>query len=127
MIRSKYSRRIRKKKKLGEFTETGFLIYLYCGEDKDFSVIDSFIDLIVKKKMYCSGGGDPKKYSFLVERQRKEITPEEREFVIEEARKIQGVNDVLALDLVNLWYSDSDEYFEKAEEKIKEHEEKRGI
>ena len=127
MTRSKYSRRIRKKKRLGEFTETGFLIYLYCGEDKDFFIIDSFIDLIVKKRMYCSGGGDPKKYSLLVERQRKEITSEEREFVIEESKKIQGVNDVLALDLVNLWYNNSDEYFEKAEEKIKEYEEKRGI
>ena len=127
MVRSKYSRRIRKKKRLGEFTEMGFLIYLYCGEDKDYAIIDSFISLIEKKNFFCGGGGDANKYSFFVNRDKKAITEEERVLIIEEAKKIQGVNHVIAFELVNVWHSNSDAYFEMTEKVIKEYEEEKGI
>jgi uncharacterized protein YggL (DUF469 family) len=127
MIRSKYSRRIRKKKRLGEFIEMGFLIYLYFGEDKDYAIIDSFISLIEKKNFFCGGGGDANKYSFFVNRDKKAITEEERVLIIEEAKKIQGVNHVIAFELVNSWHSNSDAYFEMTEKVIKEYEEEKGI
>jgi len=127
MVRSKYSRRIRKKKRLGEFTETGFLIYLYCGEDKEGVIADAFISLIIKMGIYCVGGGDHKKYSFFVDRTKKEISEHERLEIIENAKKIEGVNHVIALDLVNTWYSNCDEYYEIADKIIKEYEEEKGI
>lgn len=128
MKRSKYSRRIRKKKRLGEFTETGFLLYLYCGEDKDGSIIDSFIDILIKIGAGCSGGGDHEKYSFFVDRHRKAITEEERENIISEAKKISGVSNVIALNLVDVWNGRNvDEYFEKADTIIKEYEREKEI
>ena len=36
--RSKYGRRKRKKKRLGEYKETGFLIYLYVDEEKEKNI-----------------------------------------------------------------------------------------
>ena len=68
------------------------------------------------------GGGDPLKYSFFVDRYRKAITEEERDTIINEAKNIPGVSHVIALDLVNIWYSNVDEYFEKADEIVKEYE-----
>jgi len=127
MQRSKYSRRIRKKRRLGEYTEMGFLLYLYCGEDKEGLIIDELISIIIKIGIYCSGGGDHKKYSMFLDRHRKAITEEERLFIIEEAKKIEGVNHVIGFDLVELWHSNPDPYFESAEKVIKEYEEEKGI
>jgi uncharacterized protein YggL (DUF469 family) len=127
MVRSKYSRRIRKKKRLGEFTETGFLIYLYCGEDKEGVIVDAFISLIIKMGIDCTGGGDHKKYSFFVNRTKKEIAEQERLEIIEKSKKIEGVNHVIGFDLVELWHSNPDPYFEAAEKVIEEYEEEKGI
>jgi uncharacterized protein YggL (DUF469 family) len=127
MKRSKYSRRIRKKKRLGEFTETGFLLYLYCGEDKEEFISDSLIDILNKMGAGFAGGGDPLKYSFFVDRYRKAITEEERDTIINEAKNIPGVSHVIALDLVNIWYSNVDDYFEKADKIVKEYEREKEI
>lgn len=112
---------------MGEFTETGFSLYLYCGEDKEGLIIDELISIIIKIGIYCSGGGDHKKYSFFLDRPKKAITEEERVLIIEEAKKIQGVNHVIAFELVNVWHSNSDAYFEMTEKVIKEYEEEKGI
>ena len=124
MKRSKYSRRIRKKKRLGEFTETGFLLYIYCGEDEDASILDSFIDILTKIGAGCSGGGDHKKYSLFVDRHLKAITEEERSNIISSAKTISGVSEVIALELVDVC---TDLYFEKADAIIKEYEREKEI
>ena len=42
--RSKYGRRKRKKKRLGEYKETGFLIYLYVDEEKEKNIGEKFMN-----------------------------------------------------------------------------------
>ena len=67
-IRSKYSRRIRKKKRVGEFRQYGFSIDVYCGPDLEGKIGDKIIDIVISKGMDCSGGGDQEKYnSFLID------------------------------------------------------------
>lgn len=116
--RSKHSRRIRKKKRLGEFTETGFLINLYLLKNKSISVdciIDYFIEKIESKKMHCGGGGTEEKISFFISRNRKAITEKEMEWVTEECKKIEGVKHVMTFPLIDVWNSDSDPYYEEVE------------
>ena len=129
--RSKYGRKKRKKKRLGEYKETGFLIYLYVDEEKEknigekfmneYYIVDSFIQILISKGMHCAGGGTPDKYSFFVDRTKKAITDEERNYVMNEAKKIEGVDHVIGFDLVDVWYSNSDSYYENADRVSKEY------
>ena len=129
--RSKFSRRIRKKRRLGEFTQTGFLIYLYVdsdiGEDKEKGnyIVDSFLNIIISKGMTCGGGGGIDKVSFFVDRYRKRITESEKNDVVSESLKIEGVTRVIAFELTDVWNSSAENYFNKVDELTKEWETKK--
>ncbi|MCF7866936.1 YggL family protein [Candidatus Woesearchaeota archaeon] len=49
--RSKYSRRIRKKKRVGEFRQYGFSIDIYCRPDTEGKIVDKIIDIIISKNI----------------------------------------------------------------------------
>jgi len=120
--RSKYSKRIRKKKRLGEFRVFGFSLDVHCGPDPEGFIVDEILNIIIPKRMYCAGGGDGEKYSFFIENLKSD---QDKEYVIAEAKKIEGVSKVIAYDTVDVWHSDADLYFEKIDEIRKENGEKK--
>ena len=121
--RSKFSRRARKKKRIGEFREYGFLLDVYCGEDHEGEILDSVIDLVISKKMFIAGGGDTEKYSFFITDLKKES---DKEWLQEQIKSIENVYDVIAYKTVDLWHGNSDIYFEEADKIRKEYGEKKG-
>lgn len=120
--RSKYSRRIRKKKRVGEFREYGFSIDVYCGPDPEGKIIDPILDILIKKRLFCSGGGNGEKYSFFIDGLKNES---DKEWVSNEIKKIKEVEDVVYYGTVGVWYGDLDQYFEEVDKIRKEYVEKK--
>ena len=121
--RSKYSRRIRKKKRVGEFRQYGFCIDVYCGPDPEGKIVDKVIDIVISKGIYCTGGGDHEKYQFFFDELKNES---DKEWVSNEIKKIEGVQDVVYYRTVDVWHDDADQYFEEVDKIRKEYgEEKR--
>lgn len=114
--RSKHSRRIRKKKRVGEFRQYGFLLDVYCGPDKEGKILDHIIDVLIKKRLFCLGGGDGEKYSFFVDGLKNES---DKGWISDEIKKIEGVEGVVNYKTVDVWHGDVDQYFEEAD-KIRE-------
>lgn len=114
--RSKFSRKVRKKKRLGEFRVYGFCMDVYCESDPNGLIIDLVLDLIISKGIYLSGGGDRDKYSFFIEGIKKE---EDRDFVVEGVKKIEGVSKVVDYPIVDVWHDNADLYFDNID-KIRE-------
>ena len=121
-IRSKYSRRIRKKKRVGEFRQYGFSIDVYCGPDLEGKIGDKIIYIVISKGMDCSGGGDQEKYQFFFDRLKNES---DKEWVSNEIKKIEGVEDVVYYGTVDVWHDDADQYFEEVDKIRKEYGEKK--
>lgn len=120
--RSKYSRRIRKKKRVGEFRQYGFSMDVYCGPDPEGKIVDKVIDIVISKGMYCSGGGDQEKYHFFFDSLKNES---DKEWVSNEIKKIQEVKDVVYYGTVDVWHDDTDQYFEEIDNLTKEYGEKK--
>lgn len=121
-IRSKYSRRIRKKKRVGEFRQYGFSIDVYCGPDLEGKIGDKIIDIVISKRMDCTGGGDQEKYQFFFDGLKNES---DKEWVSNEIKKIKGVEDVVYYGTVDVWHDDADQYFEEVDKIRKEYGEKK--
>ena len=120
--RSKYSRRIRKKKRVGEFRQYGFSMDVYCGPDPEGKMIDPILDILIKKRLFCSGGGNGEKYSFFIDGLKNES---DKEWVSNEIKKIEGVEDVVYYGTVDVWHDDADQYFEEVDKIRKEYGEKK--
>jgi len=121
--RSKYSRRIRKKKRVGEFRQYGFSMDVYCGPDPEGKMIDPILDILIKKRLFCSGGGNGEKYSFFIDGLKNES---DKEWVSNEIKKIEGVEDVVYYGTVDVWHDgDVDQYFEEVDKIRKEYGEKK--
>lgn len=120
--RSKYSRRIRKKKRVGEFRQYGFSIDVYCGPDPEGKIVDKIIDIVISKGMDCTGGGDQEKYQFFFDRLKNES---DKECVSNEIKKIEEVEDVVYYGTVDVWHDDADQYFEEVDKIRKEYGEKK--
>ena len=120
--RSKYSRRIRKKKRVGEFRQYGFSIDIYCGPDLEGKIGDKIIDLIISKGMGGTGGGDKEKYQFFFDGLKNES---DKEWVSNEIKKIEGVEDAVYYGTVDVWHDDVDQYFEEVDKIRKEYGEKK--
>jgi uncharacterized protein YggL (DUF469 family) len=116
--RSKFSRRIRKKKRLGEFREYGFILDVYCGPDPEGKIVDLVIDVLIKKRLSCAGGGDLEKYSFFIEGLKEES---DKEWIFNEIKKIQEVKDVAVYKTVDMWHDNADLYFEEIDNLRKEY------
>ena len=120
--RSKYSRRIRKKKRVGEFRQYGFSIDIYCGPDLEGKIGDKIIDIIISKGMGGTGGGDKEKYQFFFDGLKNES---DKEWVSNEIKKIEEVEDVVYYGTVDVWHDDVDQYFEEVDKIRKEYGEKK--
>jgi uncharacterized protein YggL (DUF469 family) len=120
--RSKYSRRIRKKKRVGEFRQYGFSVDVYCGPDPEGKIIDKVIDIVISKGMYCTGGGDQEKYQFFFDELKNES---DKEWVSNEIKKIEEVKDVVYYGTIDVWHDDADQYFEEIDNLRKEYGEKK--
>jgi uncharacterized protein YggL (DUF469 family) len=120
--RSKFSRKIRKKKRLGEFRQCGFSIDVYCGPDTEGKIMDKIIDIVVSKKMFCSGGGDHEKYLFFIDGLKHE---EDKEWLSNEIKKIPEVKDVVVYRTVDLFHDDADQYFNENDKIRKEYGEEK--
>jgi uncharacterized protein YggL (DUF469 family) len=120
--RSKYSRRIRKKKRVGEFRQYGFSIDIYCGPDLEGKIGDKIIDIIISKGMRGTGGGDQEKYQFFFDGLKNES---DKEWVSNEIKKIEEVEDVVYYGTVDVWHDDADQYFEDVDKIRKEYGEKK--
>jgi len=120
--RSKYSRRIRKKKRVGEFRQYGFCIDVYCGPDPEGKIVYKIIDIVISKGMDCTGGGDQEKYQFFFDSLKNES---DKEWVSNEIKKIEEVEDVVYYGTVDVWHDDADRYFEEVDKIRKEYGEKK--
>jgi uncharacterized protein YggL (DUF469 family) len=120
--RSKYSRRIRKKKRVGEFRQYGFSMDVYCGPDPEGKIVDRIIDIVISKGMDCTGGGDQEKYQFFFDGLKNES---DKEWVSIEIKKIEGVEDVVCYETVDVWHDDADQYFEEVDKIRKEYGKKK--
>jgi uncharacterized protein YggL (DUF469 family) len=120
--RSKYSRRIRKKKRVGEFRQYGFSVDVYCGPDPEGKIIYKVIDIVISKGMYCTGGGDQEKYQFFFDELKNES---DKEWVSNEIKKIEEVKDVVYYGTIDVWHDDADQYFEEIDNLRKEYGEKK--
>jgi uncharacterized protein YggL (DUF469 family) len=120
--RSKYSRRIIKKKRVGEFRQYGFSVDVYCGPDPEGKIIDKVIDIVISKGMYCTGGGDQEKYQFFFDELKNES---DKEWVSNEIKKIEEVKDVVYYGTIDVWHDDADQYFEEIDNLRKEYGEKK--
>jgi len=119
--RSKFSRRIRKKKRVGEFRQYGFSIDIYCGPDPEGKIVDRVIDILISKRMYCTGGGDQEKYQFFIDGIKNES---DKEWISNEIKKIEEVQDVIYYKTVDVWHDNADQYFEEIDKIRKEYGEK---
>lgn len=120
--RSKYSRRIRKKKRFGEFSQYGFSVDVYCGSDPEGKIVDKVIDIVISKGMFCSGGGDQEKYHFFFDSLKNES---DKEWVSNEIKKIEEVKDVVYYGTVDVWHDDTDRYFDEVDKIRKEYGKKK--
>lgn len=120
--RSKFSRRIRKRKRVGEFRQYGFSIDVYCGPDHEGKIVDKVIDILISKKLYCTGGGDGDKYQFFIDGLKDES---DKEWVSNEMKKIEGVKDVVYYGTVDVWNDNADLYFQEIDNLRKEYGKKR--
>jgi uncharacterized protein YggL (DUF469 family) len=119
--RSKYSRRIRKKKRVGEFRKYGFCIDVYCGPDPEGKIIDGIIDIVISKGIFCTGGGVYERYELFFDGLKNES---DKEFVSNEIKKIGGVQDVVYYRTIDLWHDNADQYFEEVDKIRKEYDKK---
>ena len=71
--------------------------------------------------MYCTGGGDQEKYQFFIDGIKNES---DKEWISNEIKKIEEVQDVVYYKTVDLWH-DNSEYFEEVDKIRKEYEEKK--
>lgn len=108
--RSKFSRRIRKKKRLGEFRRFGFSIDVYCSPDPEGKIVDDVINILISKRLDCTGGGDGEKYQFFIDGLKNES---DKEWISNEIKKIEGVGDVVYYRTVDVWHDNADLYFEE--------------
>jgi uncharacterized protein YggL (DUF469 family) len=120
--RSKFSRRIRKKKRVGEFRQYGFSIDVYCGPDPEGKIVDRVIDIIISRRMDCTGGGDQEKYQFFIDGIKNES---DKEWIFNEIKKIEEVQDVIYYKTVDVWHDNADQYFEEIDKIRKEYGEKK--
>lgn len=119
---SKYSRRIRKKKRVGEFRQYGFSMDVYCGPDPEGKIVDKVIDIVISKGMFCSGGGDQEKYHFFFNNLKNES---DKEWVSNEIKKIEEVKDVVYYGTVDVGHGNTNRYFEEIDNLRKEYGEKK--
>jgi uncharacterized protein YggL (DUF469 family) len=120
--RSKFSRRVRKKKRLGEFRQYGFSIDVYCEPDPEGKIVDRVIDIIISRRMDCTGGGDHEKYQFFIDGIKNES---DKEWIFNEIKKIEEVQDVIYYKTVDVWHDNADQYFEEIDKIRKEYGEKK--
>lgn len=120
--RSKYSRRIRKKKRVGEFRQYGFSMDVHCGSDPEGKIVNKVIDIVISKGMYCIGGGDQEKYHFFFDSLKNES---DKEWVSNEIKKIEEVKDVVYYGTVDVWHDDTDRYFDEVDKIRKEYGKKK--
>ena len=120
--RSKFSKKVRKKKRLGEFRHYGFSLDVYCGPDPEGKIADLVVNILIKRGLFCAGGGDHKKYSFFVDGLKKS---EDKDWVFDEIKKIEEVEDVIIYETVDVWHEDADQYFEKVYKIRDEYENKK--
>ncbi|MDZ7759650.1 MAG: 50S ribosome-binding protein YggL [Desulfovermiculus sp.] len=73
-------KRMRKKKRLGEFTEWGRQLVISRNSHEGFDeFLDAFIDEAIEANgCYCGGGGSADKLSFIVELGRRKHDPDAR-------------------------------------------------
>ena len=126
--KSHLSRRLRKKNRLGEYTQHGFSLSVYYNENmnpREWKHVDQLIELIESKGWHCGGGGDLKtrKLSFFISPDRGTITEDQRISFLGEVLKLSDVIHLIDMPLTEVWHSQTvDEYFEISEKKESEYE-----
>lgn len=116
---SRLGQRFRKRTKVGEYTQMGFSFVVYYSpkmnplEHKHF---DHIISLIESKGFVCGGGGNEKvrKLSFFVNASKGTISEEQKTLFLEEVKKLEDVEVVINMNLVNVWNTRNiDKYFDE--------------
>ena len=105
-----------------DYEDKHFVIDVYCGPDPEWKIVDKIIDIVISKEMDCTGGGDQEKYQFFFDRLKNES---DKEWVSNEIKKIEEVEDVVYYGTVDVWHDDADQYFEEVDKIRKEYGEKK--
>ena len=100
-------RRLRKKRRLGEFREDGFRLQFQVDESLSLSetdvVVDSFIDMIEANRLQFGGGGDSSWTGIVQGPWRGTATEADRDSVLEWLHAHPQIVDASAGPLEDLW------------------------
>lgn len=112
-------KRLRKKKRIGEFQELGFHIGYRLSEQLDEGSVDEFFDRFLEQAiegsgLLCGGGGQFFEFSWFVmnEKSRKSVSGQQRATVKEWVLTQPEVVEYNISPLKDAWHGDFDEEFE---------------
>lgn len=114
-MRSKYSRKNRKKFHVGEYQQFGFSILIKTkeadynkSEDTEFidKLNDAIIDIIESEGLCCAGGGgkDYAIYAMSPIGRKNNVTDSKISVVLNKVKAIDSVIDAVTFPMVNAWY-----------------------
>lgn len=97
-------KRLRKKRRMGEFREWGCVMHFRLKSDSDLNeFLDIFVERVEEIGCYCGGGGSGSSLSMMVELGRKEGDPEARlAGLIQWALSCPMVKSVRSSEIVDL-------------------------
>ena len=102
------NKRLRKKKRVGEFQELGIEVsctVILDSEDIEFEVwMDNFIEMIESLDLICGGGGLPKNWSVCVSKNKGSVSEEDRKSISKWLTDNKYVKDFEISDLFDVWY-----------------------
>lgn len=107
--RSKYSRKWRKKLRVGEYRQFGFSLMAKTEDVKaedGYDLMDKIIDIIESEKLVCGGGGGLDYVSFTMspEGRKNNINPDKVHRVIEEVKKLKEIKEIVFTELSDVWH-----------------------
>lgn len=100
-------KRLRKKLKLGEFTELGFSMRFHIDDSLTASdrnaILEALIEFVEGRSVYIGGGGFSNFQEFFVSRHRSSTTPDDQEALRVWLESNPSVDDVVIGPLVDAW------------------------
>lgn len=112
MKKSKLKKRLRKKRRVGEFRQFGFSVVIKVIDDAE--IIDEIIDVIVSEKCYCGESGGKDYYILYIcpSKRKMSIDEELKNRIAGKLKSILNVIEVIAGPLRDVWHVTEEDFKE---------------